>query len=72
MTRLRIWTDPDACSGCKYCGMDMDMDPYCSHPNVLKKHPYGLVIRTAITSFCLDGEKLSLWEKRDPPAFSSV
>lgn len=29
------------CDTCQYCGMDMDMDPYCSHPEVLKRMPYG-------------------------------
>lgn len=72
MTRLRIWTDPDACSGCKHCAMDMDMDPFCTHPNVIKKHPIGLNISSAIKEFCLDGHDLSLWEKRETQVSRSV
>jgi TPP-dependent indolepyruvate ferredoxin oxidoreductase alpha subunit len=65
-TRLRIWTDPDGCSGCNHCGMDMDCEPFCTHPTVQAKHPYGLVIDQAITNFCGDGDTLKLWEKREP------
>ncbi len=65
-TRLRIWTDPDGCSGCDYCGMDMDMDPFCVHPTVKAKHPIGLNISTAIRDFCGEGDKLKLWKKREP------
>ena len=63
-TRLRIWTDPEACSGCKHCGMDMDMEPFCAHPTVTAQHPYGLVIGKAIERFCGEGNSLKLWEKR--------
>jgi len=42
--------------------MDMDMDPYCAHPEVIKKHPWGLVINSAIRDFCT--EDLKLWEER--------
>ena len=30
-----------SCFNCNYCGMDMDMDPYCVHPNVLRSNPFG-------------------------------
>ena len=71
MTKLLVWTDPDRCSGCKHCGMDMDMDPFCTHPTVKAKHPYGLNIGPAINGFCgKDGkmEELTLWEAREPRA----
>ena len=29
------------CFDCKFCGMDMDMDPYCAHPKVIEHNPYG-------------------------------
>ncbi len=65
--RLRIWTDPGGCSGCDYCGMDMDMDPFCAHPTVTAKHRYGLNINYAIKDFCEDTEgNLTLWKKRKP------
>jgi hypothetical protein len=60
------WLDPDRCSGCNFCGMDMDMDPYCVHPQVLKVHPWGVGLTTALNSFCRQGDKLTLWEKREP------
>ncbi len=65
--KLRIWTDPDGCSHCAYCGMDMDMDPYCAHPKVKKAHPYGLNINIATRDFCEKDGKLTLWETRKPP-----
>lgn len=46
------WTSPGGCSSCKHCGMDMDLDPYCAHPVVIKVHPYGLGINAAIRDFC--------------------
>jgi hypothetical protein len=64
VSKLRIWTDPDGCSGCDYCAMDMDMDPYCTHPKVVAKHPIGLNINKAIQHYCGDGDKLTLWERR--------
>lgn len=52
-----VWTDPGGCSTCKHCGMDMDMDPYCSHPDVLKIHQYGVSINVALQKVCI-GYKL--------------
>lgn len=54
------WTDPGQCSSCKFCSMDMDMDPFCVHEKVLKENPYGLGINLAIKEFC--GKKLKLRE----------
>ncbi len=52
------------CHDCRYCGMDMDMDPYCVNPKVLEKHVYGLSLgSTKIASFCLSPE-LPLFEPR--------
>jgi hypothetical protein len=60
--KVVCWTDPGGCSSCKFCGMDMDMDPYCVHPKVLENHPYGYGINHAIRETC--GTDLNLWEKR--------
>lgn len=55
------------CRNCKHSGMDMDLDPYCSHPDVLKEHPYGLVLFSSeIAKFC-EREKLPLFEEREGP-----
>lgn len=61
---MAIWTDPRGCSGCEYCGMDMDMAPYCVAPDVLKEWPNGVNINMAIDRFC--GPDLSLWKQREP------
>lgn len=29
------------CTDCKHSGMDMDMGPYCAHPDVLKTNSFG-------------------------------
>lgn len=50
-------TDPLGCGKCDFCGMDMDMDPFCVNVQVLdlrteitgKKYPYGLDIHPART-----------------------
>ena len=60
--KVVCWTDPGGCSSCNFCGMDMDMDPYCVHPKVLKEHPHGYGINHAIKETC--GTDLKLWEKR--------
>lgn len=59
----RWWLQKDRCSGCKFCGWDMGMDPYCASPTVLEKHPYGLNINRAIEMFC--GDELKLREPRE-------
>jgi hypothetical protein len=45
------------CFGCDHCGMDMDMDPYCVAPAVMAEHPYGLVTRRALPTYCGDDER---------------
>jgi len=58
--------DQRICQNCDYSGMDMDMDPYCAHPEVLKKHPYGLVLHSRkIAEFCPSPE-LPLYTIRKP------
>ena len=46
--------------------MDMDMAPYCSHPNVTLDHPYGLNINEAIRIHC--GPDLKLRVPREEPS----
>lgn len=59
-------TEKKDCRDCDYSGMDMDMDPFCVHPNVLKEHPYGLVLHsTTIAKFCPSPE-LPLFIPRKP------
>lgn len=50
-------------SACAYCSLDMDMDFFCVHPNVLKNHPYGLYLRNVRKpgGICEGGK---LWEPR--------
>ena len=57
---MKIWTDPGRCSTCKHCSMDMDMDPFCTHPEVARYHRWGLNLSKAISEFC--GEDLRLRE----------
>ena len=57
---MSVWTDPGQCSSCKFCAMDMDLDPFCVHPKVLENHNWGLNINTAIENFC--GQTLKLRE----------
>ena len=53
------------CYKCKYSGMDMDMDPYCFHPNTQINFPYGLVLKSPkINDICNIITK-PLFEKRD-------
>ena len=56
----------NACRDCDHCGMDMDMDPYCAHPDVVKIHIHGLALHTgAVNKFCAF-ETRPLFEKRKP------
>lgn len=32
------------CFDCAHCGMDMDMDPYCAHPQVTVTAPHGISV----------------------------
>ena len=34
-------SDEKRCFDCDFCGMDMDLEPYCAHPDVLKTNPWG-------------------------------
>lgn len=56
------------CRDCKYCGMDMDMEPYCVHPEVLKRAPYGQIL-SSIAAPTVKGNEcepdLKLWEERE-------
>ena len=48
---------------CQTCGnrcMDMDMDPYCAADEVMKKHPFGLVLYRGLPEEC--GPERKLWE----------
>lgn len=65
MTGVVCWTDPGGCSTCKYCGMDMEMEPYCAHPKVTasSRFGYGMGINSAIQQFC--GPDLKLREARE-------
>jgi hypothetical protein len=42
--------------------MDMDMSPFCVHPEVLKFFRYGVNLTKAVAEFC--GEDLKLREER--------
>ncbi len=53
------WTSPGQCSSCKFCAMEpQDMNPFCVHPDVLKKYNIGAYINTAIKEFCTPHLKL--------------
>jgi hypothetical protein len=59
-----VWTDKDSCGGCNHCGMDMDMEPFCTAPPVAEKHPNGLLIGQAQRLYCRKDGKLTLWVVR--------
>lgn len=59
------WSSPGRCSSCEFCGMDMEMDPYCAEPSVTEGHPYGLNLNSAIKEFC--GPDLRLRKERKTP-----
>lgn len=56
------------CRDCKYCGMDMDMEPYCVHPEVLKRMPFGQIL-SSIAAPTIEGKECGpskkLWEERE-------
>ncbi len=60
---MAVWTDPGQCSSCIFCSMDMDLDPFCVHPNILKEYSWGLNINSAIKKFCSSDLKLREEEK---------
>lgn len=55
------------CMDCKHSGMDMDMQPYCAHPEVCKRMPYGQIL-ASLASPTRDGNECGpdrrLWEQR--------
>lgn len=55
--------DEKNCRDCKHCGMDMDLDPYCAHPKVLKRVPYGQVLYLPVPE-CPLGKGHPLFEAR--------
>jgi hypothetical protein len=59
-----MWTDKDSCGGCDHCGMDMDMEPFCTAPPVTEKYQNGLVINQAQQLYCRKDGKLTLWVER--------
>jgi hypothetical protein len=50
------------CRECRYSGMDMDLQPYCGHPAVLKRMPHGQVLWQGIEE--CPGPSHPLWEAR--------
>lgn len=59
---MTVWTEPGRCSTCRYCGMDMNMNPFCVHPKVLVNYSWGLDLNTAIADYC--GKDLNLREEK--------
>lgn len=61
-------TEERSCQNCEHLGADPD-GPYCGHPKVLAKHPFGLNPVKARKSYC-DGpvraERVLMWEPRKP------
>ena len=59
-------SDEKSCNTCQYSGMDMDMEPYCAHPEVLKTMPHGQILSSlaAPTRPGRECEGLKLWELR--------
>ncbi len=53
------------CHTCLHRCMDMGMDPYCSHPIVLKRMPYGRALYTGTPEECREpkSDDYRLWEK---------
>lgn len=48
--------------------MDMDLEPYCVHPEVLRRMPYGQILSSTASptqegSEC--GPNRKLWEERE-------
>lgn len=51
------------CQECKFSGMDMDLDPYCANPEVLKRMPYGQTLCRPVPE-CPKEKNRPLWEPR--------
>lgn len=60
---MRFWNSPGACSTCKHCSMDMELEPFCTNPAVTVYHRHGLNLNKAIAEFC--GQDLKLREERE-------
>jgi hypothetical protein len=55
----------DVSSSCEYCSLDMDMDFFCVHPDVIKAgHPFGLYINRAREEGKPCGPNGKLWKRR--------
>lgn len=55
-----------SCFNCDFCGMDMDMDPYCVAPQVIAESPHGSVVTSArVARLCPSPEK-PLFQVRKP------
>lgn len=56
------------CRTCRYCGMDMDMEPYCVHPKVLERAPHGQTLSSldAPTRPGRECEGNKLWAAKEP------
>lgn len=50
------------CITCKHAGMDMDMNPYCAHPTVLKRMPHGQALYRGVPECPVHTHPL--WEAR--------
>lgn len=60
-----VWHD--GCGKCEHACMDMDMDPFCVHPDIKAQGwPSGLDIRPAVNTYCGKEGKLSLFFPRQP------
>lgn len=66
-TQLDLKPVERRCHACRYCGMDMDMEPYCVHPEVLKRAKYGQILSSiaAPTAPGHECENKRLWEARE-------
>lgn len=52
------------CATCEHHSIDGARTPFCIHPEVVARYPFGLAIADAIQNFC--GPDLRLREPRDP------
>lgn len=59
------WTQ--GCGKCRWCAMDMDMDPFCYNPTVRAQAgtTVGIGLNAAVRSYCGKNGKLSLFEPRN-------
>lgn len=59
-----VWHD--GCAKCRWCAMDMDMDPFCTEPSIKEAagSTVGIGLNAAVRSYCGKDGKLSLFEPR--------